>query len=337
MPAHLAFLNGGGECGALIAARDWSTTSLGPIDSWPQSLKTATAILLLSPVPIVMLWNDDGVMIYNDAYSRFAGQRHPELLGSKVREGWPEVADFNDHVMKVGLAGGTLHYTDQELTLDRHGSPQPAWMDLDYSPVLGEDGRPAGVLAIVIETTERVLADRRVAAERDQQRNALQQMPGFAALLTGPDHRFDYVNDAYVALVGERDYGGRPIRDVLPDLAGQGFFELLDEVFASGEAHVARHVPVEINAEQRLVDFVYHPVRDPQGIVTGVFVGGYDMTDQVRSETALREAAERVQLALDAGAIIGTWVWHVPGDSFTADERFAHTFGLDAATCRNGL
>jgi hypothetical protein len=90
---------GGGELGALIRAFDWSKTCLGPIAGWPQSLKTVTGMLLLSPVPIVLLWGEDGVMIYNDAYSVFAGRRHPRLLGSKVREGWPEVADFNDHVM----------------------------------------------------------------------------------------------------------------------------------------------------------------------------------------------------------------------------------------------
>jgi hypothetical protein len=87
---------------------DWGSTSLGPIAQWPQSLKTAAGMVLVSPVPIVMLWGQDGIMIYNDAYSAFAGGRHPKLLGSKVREGWPEVADFSDHVMKVGLSGGTL-------------------------------------------------------------------------------------------------------------------------------------------------------------------------------------------------------------------------------------
>lgn len=336
-PAHLAFLNGGGECGALIAARDWSTTSLGPIESWPQSLKTATAILLRSPVPIVMLWNEDGVMIYNDAYSVFAGQRHPDLLGSKVREGWPEVADFNDNVMKVGLAGGTLHYKDQELVLNRRGMMEPGWMDLDYSPVLGEDGQPAGVLAIVVETTERVLADRRAGSERDQQRRALQQMPGFAAVLEGPEHRFEYVNDAYVRLAGERDFIGRPVRDVLPEVEGQGFYELLDSVYASGEAHVARATTVTLRGEERFVDFIYHPLRSEDGAVTGIFVGGYDTTEQVRADAALREAAERVQLALDAGAIVGMWVWDVAADRLTADARFAHSFGVDPELCRQGL
>jgi PAS domain S-box-containing protein len=158
------FPMGGGELGALIAAYDWSQTSLGSIADWPQSLKTTVNLLLLSPVPIVLLWNDDGVMIYNDAYSEFAGRRHPQLLGSKVREGWPEVADFNDNVMGVGLAGGTLAYREQELTLERHGQPAPAWMNLDYSPVPDESGKPAGVIAIVVEITEAVLADRALNA-----------------------------------------------------------------------------------------------------------------------------------------------------------------------------
>src|SRR5688572_155532 len=99
-----AFLDGGGECGALIRTKDWSH-SLGPVGSWSQSLKAATGLLLRSPVPMVMLWGEDGIMLYNDAYSVFAGGRHPEQLGMKVREGWPEVADFNDNVMKVGLGG----------------------------------------------------------------------------------------------------------------------------------------------------------------------------------------------------------------------------------------
>jgi PAS domain S-box-containing protein len=143
-----------------VRAYDWASTTLGPIDSWPQSLRTVVGTLLLSTVPIVMLWGEDGVMIYNDAYSVFAGGRHPQLLGSAVRTGWPEVADFNDNVMRVGLAGGTLAYRDQELTLYRRGVAEQVWMNLDYSPILDESGRPAGVMAIVVETTERVLADR---------------------------------------------------------------------------------------------------------------------------------------------------------------------------------
>jgi len=154
-PAALDFLHHPGEAARLIAELDWTDT-LGPIDTWPSSLKTAIGLLIHSPVPLVLLWGEDGIMIYNDAYSVFAGARHPRLLGSKVREGWAEIADFNDNVMRVGLAGGTLAYRDQELTLWRNGAPEQVWMNLDYSPVLDESGRPAGVIAIVVETTEQV-------------------------------------------------------------------------------------------------------------------------------------------------------------------------------------
>src|SRR5919112_5745370 len=164
------FLVGGGEVGALMRVFDWAASSLGPIATWPQSLKTSVSLLPRSPVPIVLLWGQDGVMLYNDAYSGFAGGRHPQILGSKVLEGWPEVADFNANVMRVGLSGGTLSYRDEELTLYRNGGPEQVWMNLDYSPVLDETGRPGGVLAIVVETTERVLAERRIVAEKDRLR-----------------------------------------------------------------------------------------------------------------------------------------------------------------------
>lgn len=158
-----AFLRGGGCCADLIAEKNWAATPLGPMEVWRPCLRNAIALLLRSHVPIVMLWGEEGVMLYNDAYSGFAGGRHPELLGSNVREGWPEVADFNDNVMRVGLAGKTLHYRDHELTLHRNGAPEQVWMDLDYSPVLDDDGEPAGVICILAETTERVAADRRTA------------------------------------------------------------------------------------------------------------------------------------------------------------------------------
>jgi PAS domain S-box-containing protein len=168
--ANPPFLHAGGELGELIRLHDWTASGLGPPAHWPQSLKTITAMLLASPVPIVLLWGEKGIMIYNDAYSGFAGGRHPRLLGSEVRKGWPEVADFNDNVMRAGLAGRTLAYKDQELTLYRNGQPEQVWMDLDYSPVYDESGQPAGVIAIVVETTQRVLARRHIQHSEERLR-----------------------------------------------------------------------------------------------------------------------------------------------------------------------
>jgi PAS domain-containing protein len=290
-----SFAAGGGKMGVLLREHDWSRTPLSPLETWPQSLRTTVGLILRYVVPIVLLWGEDGIMIYNDAYSVFAGGHHPGLFGSKVREGWPEVADFNDNVMKVGLAGGTLAYQDQELTLYRTGRPEQVWMNLDYSPVPDERGEPAGVIAIVVETTARVLAERRQAAERERQRAIFQQMPGFVGVLAGPEHVFEYVNDAYVAISGPRTFVGRSVRAVFPELEGQGFYELLDEVYATGKSVTAQAMPLRLGAESddRYIDFVYEPLRDDGRNVTGIFVGGYDVTDRMRAE-ARRETLVRL-------------------------------------------
>ncbi|HEY5237637.1 MAG TPA: PAS domain-containing protein [Rhizomicrobium sp.] len=197
---------------ALIADHDWTGT-LGPVADWPQSLKSIVGFLVHSAVPIVLLWGHDGIMIYNDAYSVFAGGRHPKLLGSKVREGWPEVADFNDNVMKVGLAGKTLAYRDQELPLRRSGRPEQVWMNLDYSPVIDESGKPGGVIAIVGETTQRVLAERRQAHAAARQRRQFEQAPGFIIVMNGPEHLVEFVNDTHRKVFGSDDWVGKPIRE----------------------------------------------------------------------------------------------------------------------------
>jgi PAS domain S-box-containing protein len=277
-----------------IAAHDWSA-SLGPIETWPASLKTTVGLLTHSAIPIVLLWGADGIMIYNDAYSVFAGGRHPRLLGTKVRDGWPEVAAFNANVMKVGLAGGTLAYKDQELTLYRSGRPERVWMNLDYSPVIDESGRPGGVIAIVLETTERVLAGRGIEAERDRLAQMFEQAPTFMAMLSGPEHRIELANPGYLQLIGHRDVVGRTVAEALPEAAAQGYIDLLDGVFRSGEAYAATGAAFTVQptpggpAIERFVDFVYQPIKDRDGRVTGIFVEGADVSERAHADRALRE------------------------------------------------
>src|SRR5690606_26636912 len=143
-------------------------TPLGPIDGWPVSVRTTIGLILHSRLPIATLWGEQGIMIYNDAYACVAGSRHPHLLGAAVREGWPELADFSDNFMKVCLAGGSLSYKGQDLVLHRSGKPERVFMDLDYSPVLGESGQPIGVIAMVVETTELVQVHQQLAQSEER-------------------------------------------------------------------------------------------------------------------------------------------------------------------------
>ncbi|MCJ8056859.1 response regulator [Shinella curvata] len=131
-------------------------------------------------------------------------------------------------------------------------------------------------------------------AERDRMRALFQQAPSFMCILSGPDHTFELVNDAYLQLVGHRQLLGLSVRDALPEVAGQGFFELLDGVYQSGNAYIGRYLPVSLQREgekepdQRFINLIYQPIFDIEGAVTGIFVDGFDVTDQKRAEDQLQ-------------------------------------------------
>lgn len=333
-----AFLAGGGELAKLIRGFDWTKTPLGAIENWSPILRTSVSVALRSPVPIVMLWGEHGIMLYNDAYSGFAGARHPHLLGSPVLEGWPEVADFNDHVMKVVFGRGeTLAFRDQELTLYRSGRPDQAFMNLDYSPIIDEAGTPVAVIAIVVETTAKVAAEAWLASERDRMRQMFEQAPGFMALLDGPEHVFDLTNAAYKQLIGHRNVIGLPVRAALPEIEGQGFFELLDGVYSTGQPFVGRGLTAYVERapgaapEERFLDLIYQPVRDPSGKVVGIFVEGADVTEGIVAREELRTSKEQFELFAEA---MPNHVWAARSDGLLDwfNRRVFEYSGLDAAS-----
>ncbi len=143
-------------------------------------------------------------------------------------------------------------------------------------------------------------------AERDRLRNLFQRAPGFMCVLRGPDHVFEFMNEAYLQLVGHRDLTGLPVSEALPEIASQGFFELLDEVFHTGQPFVGREMPVNIQREpgapleQRVLNLVYQPIVEGDGTISGIFAEGHDVTEQKRAERALRDANETLEQRIAA-------------------------------------
>jgi PAS domain S-box-containing protein len=283
------FLGKIGPTSSLIKNFDWSATTLGAIATWPGYLKSAVSMMLQSPVPMTILWGSDGVLIYNDGYARIAGAKHPEILGMTVRDAWPENAAFNAHVMQVGLSGASLTYQGQEITLQRGGPPEQVWLDLFYSPILDATDRPTGVLAVVIETTQRVLADRRIATEHHRLQTLFEQSPTFMAMLAGPTHTLEMLNPEFSSLVGARDVIGQPLASALPEIVEQGLLPVLNRVLETGDPETQRSAKVvfqsvENNPDERYLDVVFQPIRDNGADVTHIFVQGSDVTERVRGE-----------------------------------------------------
>jgi signal transduction histidine kinase/PAS domain-containing protein len=300
-----------------IRAHAWADT-LGTIETWPISLRTTLGLMLDTSHAMCLAWGSELTFFYNDAYAKFLADRHPQALGRPFQEVWADEWKDIAPLVEQALRGEPVHFEDMHLAISRPGGVDDTWWTFSYSPARDDTGAIVGMLNVTTETTGKVLAIRETQGERERLRQTLQRMPGFVALLEGPEHRFTYVNDAYVALSGPRAFVGRTVEEVFPELVGQGFYELLDQVYATTERFAARAFPVVLSQDggsTRHVDFLYEPVHDEKGAVTGIFVGGYDTTERVRAQTRLqaladlsdrlRAAQSEVDLVYAAAKILG--------------------------------
>jgi PAS domain S-box-containing protein len=298
----------GGEMGARMSTHDWSATPLGDPQIWPQSLRTLVRVMLNAQQPVFIAWGPELAFLYNDAYAPLFGTKHPDALGRPFAEVWSDIWSQIKPLVNNTLAGKPSWHEDLLIPMQRHGYLEEAHFSFSYTPAWDEDDRIAGMFGAVIETTEKVLAERRNVAERELLEQMFQQAPGIMVMLRGRDHVFELANDAYLQLVGHRDLIGKAVRQALPELEGQRFFELLDDVRRSGEPFVGRGVPVRVQREpsapleERFVDFIYQPIKNADGQVTGIFVEGYDVTEAKNSVEALRASEEFNRRILDSSS-----------------------------------
>ncbi len=317
---------GGGAMGDLVRAFDWSRTALGAPAQWTPALRTTVDIVLNSPIAMVLMWGPEHVMVYNQGYVEIAGARHPAALGGTVPGTWPEIWDWNRAILAAGFRGETRQHPATKLTLLRSGVPEDVWFDLFYTPVFDSCGEVGGVLCTVVDVTQRVAQERRLREETGLLRELFEQAPSFMAVLRGPRHVFELANPPYLRLVGGRDIVGKSVGDALPEIREQGFVALLDEVYATGVPYVGRQLKLHMLAEHggalevRYLDFVYQPLRDADGTVTGVFVEGIDVTEHILTE-------ERLRMAQQAGGI-GSFEWFPATGKMAVTNEYRRVWGL---------
>ncbi|MEZ0497373.1 PAS domain-containing protein [Sphingomonas sp. IW22] len=343
MYSGLRFLDHPGEMAARIREADWRGHPLGPPDTWPQALRFSLNICLASAFPMAIYWGSEYHLLYNDAWSEIPADRHPWALGRRGSEVWSDIWDVvGPQFDSVLQDGQSFSAYDQLLMMRRGGVPTETYWNYSGTPIRDEYGAVVGILNQGNETTRTVLAERQQRAEIDRLVELFQQSPGAVALLSGQDHRFVMANDSYHELVGRRDIIGKPIAEALPEVSNQGFVDLLDNVRDTGKTYRAWGARIllarggTVPLEERVLDFVYQPIRDPDGTVSRIFIEATDVTDRASAELALEESQARLNLALEAAQGVGIWDWDVVNDRVKTDARFASLYGTNAEQALQG-
>ncbi|HMG84441.1 MAG TPA: ATP-binding protein [Terracidiphilus sp.] len=282
----------------LTRAFPWGSTSVGPIESWPETLLIIVNTMLASRHPMFLWWGDDLVQFYNDAYRpSIREDKHPRALGQPGRECWQEIWHIiGPQIDAVMTRGEASWHENQLVPINRNGKLEDVYWTYGYSPVRDSTGKIKATLVVCTETTETVLAKRQLERETQRLADLFQQAPAFFAALGGPEHRYELVNPPYLELIGRHDVLGKAVKEAVPEAGEQGFIELLDRVFQTGEPFVGHNMPIQLLSstsqalELRYLDFVYQPRRNAEGSVTGVIVLGIDVTENRRAEQLLLQS-----------------------------------------------
>lgn len=278
-------------------------------------------LFLSAPHSCLVLTPELEIVAASTAYLGTVGVALEDIVGRNVFDVFPAREDTSLHQLRgsfeQAVRSGQPHTLDLlHFPVVRRGPHGEKWEDRYWSvtntPLPGPDGRVSLILNSVTDVTALIDAtsrpptddaaglapsgnlrmaklarriNRALETERTRLRQLVQQAPGFVAVGRGPQHVFELANAAYYSLVGHREILGKPVREALPELEGQGFYELLDRVYETGEPFVGRAMPIQVQPEpggelvERRIDFIYQPILDNEGKVDGIFVQGHDVSE----------------------------------------------------------
>jgi two-component system, LuxR family, sensor kinase FixL len=323
-------------------AYDWAATPVGAVSSWDEQLEKTVEFMLEAHHPMFAIWGTEKTFLFNEAYAPILGEAPFTALGQPLDKLWSEVWDSVEPYAEAALAGQSAIAEDLPFKTWASDFSETRYYTFSYTPVRDSGGNVAGASCLCIDTTEKVEAVARIKSERDSLYRLFQEAPGFIAMGKGPEHRFTFANAAYVRLVG-REVVGRTVAEVMPEIVSQGFTDLLDVVYATGERFVAEKMPIEFEdcpngpKEERFVNFVYEAMRNSRGGIEGIFVEGYDVTEEVKAEQKIKTLqTELIYVSrVSAMSTMAATLAHELNQPLTAITNYAS--GVVTALGRPGL
>ena len=315
MSQPLDFLAGGGKTGALMRARDWSDSPLGPPERWPQSLRTVVSLLLQSQFPMFVAWGPDLGFLYNDPYAEILGAKHPRALGRRFYDIWSEIWPDISPLIDAAMAGHATYHEDLPLLMNRKGYDEQTWFTFSYSPVRDESGKVAGIFCACSETTQKVLVERAMResegrlrelnetlerrvteaiAERNILADIVERTNAFVQVMD-LDYRWLAVNraaaDEFERIFGTRPRVGLRVFDLLVDQPdNQAAVTAVWSRALAGEEFTAIEEFGDPSRDRRFYEMRFNTLRDRNGNRIGAYQFVYDVTERLHDQERLRHA-----------------------------------------------
>ncbi|MDQ3108623.1 MAG: PAS domain S-box protein [Bacteroidota bacterium] len=299
---NLYFLSGGGEMGELIRSTDWSKTSLGNPKSWPQSLRTAVAIMQDNPFGMYIAWGKEYIQLYNDGYRPILGtSKHPRALGISTRETFSEIWNIIEPMFDGVMQGKAVGFPDFMLPLNRNGFVEECYFDFSYSPIRKDDGEIGGVLVTIIETTTKKKAEDALKESEARFRAMADNIPNLAWMADAEGWIFWY-NKKWYEYTGTtpdqmKGWGWQSVHDP----------ETLPQVLEKWRKSIANGEKFEMvfplkGADGKFRQFLTRvlPVLDKSEKITQWFGTNTDITLQIESEQKVKESEERFRKMAEA-------------------------------------
>ena len=305
------FLEGGGEMGKLTRSFDWSRSTLGPVEEWPQSLRTVVDMILHSATPMFLWWGEEMIQFYNDAYRPSLGQdgKHPEALGQRGEECWPEIWPIIKPLIDQVRQGSATYREDQLIPIFRNGKIEDVYWTFGYSPVRDESGSIAGVLVICHETTQQVKGLQRLEESERTMRSIVLNAPVGICIVDGNPLRAEVVNDIFLELAGKtrEEMLANAYWEVFPEIK-ENYSTFLESAAFAGTPFRGREQELSLIRygvkETRYIDFVIEPLKSGKELENRkVMILAIDVTDKVLARQKIEESEHRYRTLITESTV----------------------------------